>query len=543
MATLTRQQVEDIIKKAPKGTDPEKVVRSILDRGYEIEGLGVQPTTPIKNPSLNQRVMDAGTKVTNLLGGRNVAETFGAEIAKIGASPEERQIISQDQPGVKETIGSALSLGSVFAPVGRIAQGVARGAKALGFGASKMIGNVAAGGATGAAADIGMDMSEGRSPTLGLGTLLGAGIPAASPVAQAIGRASTKYLAEGASEIQGVITGTSADTIEQAFLAARAGGKDLDQFTAALRGKTTPEALVNSVRQNIATIASKRQALFKDTLAELGDQVVSTAPAKSALLSKLKEAGITISDTGFLNFDQSKLKLVPAAQTKLQTAWQEVSNLPERADLASIDTTRQALKALSQAGEDPSANLANKLLDDAVRGVRAAGEQVDGYGKMLDNFAETSDFLDELERDLASGEKKTIDQTYRRIITSLKTNNERRMALVKELDAATDGALMSAISGQQLSENLTRGIFRSFAVSMSGALGGTGFFLGGPAGATSFLLPLLVSSPRVTGEFVRALGIGSQKADVLIKAIGDVRSVLIKAGAIGGANAEIDGDE
>jgi len=529
MASLTRQQVEELIKKAPKGTDPEKVVRGILDRGYEIEGLSVQPNKPIEKPSLNQRVMDTGTKVTNMLGGKNVAETFGAEIAKIGATPEERQIISQDQPGVRETIGSALSLGSVFAPVGRIAKGVATGAKALGLGASKMIGNVAAGGATGAAADIGMDMSEGRSPTLGLGTLLGAGIPAASPVVSAISRASAKLAGRGIAEVQGALTGTSAETVEQAFNAARTGGKDLEQFTAALRGKTTPEALVNTVRQNIGSISSQRQALFKDTLAELGDQIVNTAPAKNGLLAKLQEAGISISNNGALDFSRSKLKLVPAAQTKLQTAWQEIASLPPQSDLASIDTTRQALKALSLAGDDGSANLANKLIDDAVRGVRATGEQIDGYGKMLDNFGETSEFLDELEKGLSSGKQQTIDQAYRRMATALRTNNEQRMALIRELDQATDGAILSTIAGQQLSEALPRGIFRQIAAGIAGA----GVISGG---VTASIIPALVmASPRVTGEFVRALGITAKQAEIIIGAIGDARSVLIKAGAIGGA--------
>lgn len=529
MATLTRQQVEDIIKKAPKGTDPEKVIRGIIDRGYEIEGLGIQPTRPVEKPTLAQRAMDVGTKVTGALGGKNVAETFGAEIAKIGATPDERQIISQNQPGVKETIGSALSLGSVFAPVGRIAQGVTRGAKALGLGASKLIGNVAAGGATGATADIGMDMAEGRSPTLGLGTLLGAGIPAASPVASAISRASAKFAGRGVAEVQGALTGTSAETIEQAFNAARTGGKDLEQFTSALRGKTTPEALVNTVRQNIGSISSQRQALFKDTLAELGDQVVNTAPAKNGLLAKLQEAGISISNNGTLDFSRSKLKLVPAAQTKLQTAWQEIASLPPQSDLASIDTTRQALKALSLAGDDGSANLANKLIDDAVRSVRATGEQIDGYGKMLDNFAETSEFLDELEKGLSSGKQQTIDQAYRRMATALRTNNEQRMALIRELDQSTDGAVLSTIAGQQLSEALPRGIFRQIAAGIAGA----GVISGG---VTASIIPALVmASPRVTGEFVRALGITAKQAEVIIGAIGDARSVLIKAGAIGGA--------
>lgn len=531
MATLTRQQVEELIKKAPQGTDPEKIIKSVIDRGYEIEGLNIQPKTALAKRTFGQQAMDVGSKVTGILGGSKVAETFGAEIAKLGATPEERSIISAEQPGIKETAGSALALGSVFAPVGRIASGVMKGAKALGLGAktAQTVGNVVAGGTVGAAADTGLSMSEGGPARLGLGFTLGAGIPAASPLIGALSKASAKLAGKGAAEIQGALTGTSAETIEQAFNAARTGGDDLAQYTNALRGKTTPEKLVNTVRENIGTISSQRQALFKETLSELGDNVVNTAPAKSTFISKLQEAGVQVLDNGLLDFSKSKLKLVPSAQTKIQTAWQEIANLPAQSDLASIDNTRQAIKALSLAGDDPSANLANKLLDDAVRGVRATGEQIEGYGTMLDNFGETSEFLNELEKGLSSGEKATIDQAYRRLATALKTNNEQRMALIRELDQATDGAILSTIAGQQLSEALPRGLFRQIAAGIAGA----GIVSGGIS--TSMIPALVFASPRVTGEFVRALGLTTKQAELIIGAIGDARSILIKAGAIGGA--------
>lgn len=552
MTTLTRQQVEELIKKAPKGTDPEKVVMGILDRGYEIEGLNPAPSKAVEpERTLGDK---AGSALTTVLGGKQIGEAIGKTFSKnqFENSEEGRRLAQSDpeayqqildttfkRPGFKQLAGDVLRTASTFIPVGKIASGVAKGAKALGIGSTvaKTVGGATAGGVVGASADIGEDLSEGRAPTLGLGTALGVGIPVASPIIGAISRASAKVAGRGISEVQGALTGTSAETIEQAFNAARTGGDDLVQYTNALRGKTTPEKLVNTVRENIGTISSQRQALFKETLAELGDTVVNTAPAKSSFLSKLQEAGVQVSDNGLLDFSNSKLKLVPAAQTKIQTAWQEVSNLPIQSDLASIDTTRQALKALSLSGDDPSANLANKLLDDAVRGVRTTGEQVEGYGTMLNNFAETSEFLDELERGLSAGDRATVDQAYRRMATALKTNNEQRAVLIKELDEATDGAILSTIAGQQLSEALPRGLFRQIAAGIAGA----GIVSGG---ISSSMIPALVfASPRVTGEFVRALGLTAKQADIIITAINDARGVLVKAGAIAGAEVDDSGND
>lgn len=470
-----------------------------------------------------------------VFGGKKIGEAIGTVIAKAQATPEERKFI--EGPKASEVVGDIVRTGLTFAPIGKIA-GVAT--KALGkVGLTKgagIAGDVIAGGTIGAGADIAINASEGETPELGLGTILGAGIPATAPIVKALGRASAKLIGRGASEIEGALTGTSAETMEQAFNAARTGGKELEQFTSALRGKTTPEALVNATRENISKISTQRQQLFRQTLDELGDTVVDTSPAKSSFIENLSKAGIQIGDKNILNFNSSKLKLVPSAQTKIQTAWQEVSNLPDQVALGNLDTTRQAIKALTLAGDDPSANLANKLLDDAVRGVRKAGESVEGYGQMLDNFGETSQFLDELERGLSVGDRKTIDDAYRRMATALKTNNEQRKALVKELDDATDGAILSTIAGQQLSEALPRGIFRQIAAGLGGISIVTG-------GLSPQLIPALVfASPRVAGEFVRALGIGANKASKVLEAISTARNTLIKIGAIGGSIIENSSD-
>ncbi len=506
-----------------------------------------------EKPYLNQTKTDreksvlekTGNVLTTVFGGRAIGEKIGENIAKgtfgdtiqkavVGRdlSSEEEALVTPTVSG-KQVAGDVLRVGSTFLPFGKIAQSAGAGAQALGVGAgtAQTIGNIAAGGAIGAAADIGQSVADTGEVRLGLGTIVGAGIPAVSPMAKALSRFTTRFGGRVGAEIQGAVTGTSSETIEQAFNAARKGGKDLDEFTRALRGKTTPEQIVNTLRENIDVVNGQRQQAFRQTLDEFGDVVLDTTPAKAGFVSKLQEAGITVGENGALDFSKSKLRLVPQSQTKLQTAFADLMNTPNQATLADVDTTRQAIKALSLAGDDPSANLANKLLDDAVRDVRKVGEQVPEYGRMLDEFGETSEFLNELTKGLSTGDRATVDQTYRRMITSLKTNNEARKALVEELDTLTGGAITSQIAGQQLSEALPRGIIRAFAASM----GGAGFVVGGAPAASSAIVPLIVASPRVTGEFVRALGIGARQTDELIKAINEVRGLLIKVGAITGA--------
>lgn len=505
----------------------------------------------IAQPQEKTFMEKAGGVTDALFGGGKIGEAIGTGLAKgtfgqtaqriatgRDLSPEEEALVGVGPTG-KQLAGDVLRVGANFIPVGKLTGLVGGGlAKAgLSQGASQLIGATTAGAVTGAAADIGTSMAQGGEAKLGAGTAIGAGIPVVGKLIGGATKLAGKLTGKVGSEVLGMTTGTSSETLEQAFLAAKKGGAELDTLTSAMRGKTTPEQLVNNIRDSVATVNTQRQGLFRETLSKFGDTPLNTTPAKQTFIDKLEEAGVKIVD-GALDFSGSKLRLVPAAQSKLNTAFADLMNVPPQATLGDIDTTRQALKALSMAGDDPSANLANKLLDDAVRGVRAVGETVPEYKKMLGEFAETSDFLDEVQRGLSTGDRATIDQTYRRMATALKTNNEQRLALVKELDEITGGNILSDIAGQQLSEVLPRGIVRQIAAGVTGTAALTG-------GVSASMLPALaLASPKVVGEFVRSLGLASNKTDLIIKAIKDAQSVLIKIGAVsasiqdGGDNEE-----
>ena len=167
-------------------------------QNYTVVG-GSSPVSIPKQEGIGQKILNAGTAVTNFLGGKNVAETYGAEIAKLGATPQEKQYITQ--PGVKETLGSALQLGANFIPGAGSGAGLAT--------------KVAIGAGTGYAFDVGsklqkdVPVSEALKP--GIGTAIGGGLPLAAaaikPVTKIIGRLF-KGLGSG-------LSGVSSESIDQ----------------------------------------------------------------------------------------------------------------------------------------------------------------------------------------------------------------------------------------------------------------------------------------------------------------------------------------
>jgi len=117
MAKITQQELQDIIRKAPQGTDPKVVVESLIKRGHTIEGLD-----QVKQNNIQTGVKQAGVleKISNIL-----APTVTKSVKKLA---------SGEGIGARDLVGSALEIGSFLIPAGAVARGgvaVARGAKAV----------------------------------------------------------------------------------------------------------------------------------------------------------------------------------------------------------------------------------------------------------------------------------------------------------------------------------------------------------------------------------------------------------------------------
>lgn len=548
---LKQDQVKQILKNRPQGTDEVDVLDELVKQGFQLEGVDMaKAKSRIQGIDIVERqgggiISETGGDVRETF--RGIQSDFTERSANVGESRQAQrqggqglgrtlfQTVGQSAGLLSDVVGRGIvGVGKALLPqraeesiaekTGQVAQSIVQTEPvrnliaryqqiqetnpalardidaALGIG--QVVADVATAGVGGRAANLGVKATNRAVDT----AQAGAGMA---------GRGARRV----GFELEGALTGTSQETLEQAFQAAFRGGEELDQFTKALRGQVTPENLVDNVRNSLNTVQSANSRQYREALSPIVGEVVDTSQASRRLTSRLKDFNITVTPDG-LDFSQSKFRTVPQAQTKIQRAFDEVVQLGDETTLGSVDTTRQALKELILTGDDNSARSANALIEEAVSSVRDSGKQVPGYEKLLSDFTENAEFLDEITRSLASGDRQTIDTAYRRLATSLKTNNERRMNLIKQLDEATGGFILSNVAGQQLSEALPRGLFRQIAAGMAGA----GIITGGIG--PSLLIPIVFASPRVAGELIKALGLGARGTAKVVRLVDSFRKVF-----------------
>ncbi len=118
-----------------------------------------------------------------VFGGGKIGEAIGTKIAPLITSPKARQFVDKTIPTAGELAGSALQSAALFTPLGRVAGGITAGAKALGLKTGvSALGKIGAGALGGGAFDVALNLQEGKmgaeAVTPGLGTAIGAAIPA-----------------------------------------------------------------------------------------------------------------------------------------------------------------------------------------------------------------------------------------------------------------------------------------------------------------------------------------------------------------------------
>lgn len=324
-------------------------------------------------------------------------------------------------------------------------------------------------------------------------------------------------------ESLGRLSGTSQETLSEAFGAVVKNPKSRESFINAMRGNITPEEIVGTLRGNVDEIARRRSESYSNSLSKIADSEVDVSSLADNFRKQLSKYKIVVNADGSLNFSKSDLRTAPQAMTKVQEAYDEITNFSSlgKTTVSELDTTRQAVANIILKGEDRSANKANALITSAVDLVRKSGSKVKGYRQMLKKFTIDSEFLESLTKDLSANEKRTVDQTFRRMVTALRTGNEQRMKLVQELDNLTDGFVTAKIAGQQLSEPLSRGLIGTIVAGS--LLGNT---LDNPELILGTAPFLLFASPRVIGETINALGLAKVKSDALISAFKEGQKVL-----------------
>ena len=364
---------------------------------------------------------------------------------------------------------------------------------------------------------------------------LKAGIP---PVARLAGKVAGKTasgLGDTGAGLLGTYTGTGKRFIKEA-----AAPGDEETFTKYMRGgEEGGKEIVSKAKDAVQKIKDQRGTEYRAKLAQLAENQAPIVDAPKILQDRLDNQ---LGKFGVKMTKDAKGNEVPdfSRSTIDRKSQGDVTHIidtikgwgskPDDLTPLSLDTLKRQLDDFYSDSKNSRAMVAN--LRDGVK--KLIVDKVPEYADMTKGYAEATGLINELERTLSLGKKPMIDTTMRKLTSSMRDNFSFRTELLHQLQEATGENLESAIAGYNLSSMAPQG---GFGKLTSGSLS-----VGVLAHALSphYLALLAMSSPRLVGESLRALGIGARYVNRIVHKLPMIKEYAQKVDA-GGGGAEAAG--
>lgn len=324
-----------------------------------------------------------------------------------------------------------------------------------------------------------------------------------------------EYAGKGAGTIlsgtAGFTTGAGGESVRQAF---RAGKEKIPAFKEAMG-----EPVVNLQTNAKSALQTIKDGMKRDYVDRLDKLKTNTTqldinPVKANLGQLQKDYNITRNSKGEFDFSRSTLD---------RNSYTDVENIIKTVEdwgNAPGDLTPRGMDILKRKLDDFYSENKNSRgfvtsLKNTVKDT--IGGQVPEYKTMLGNYEKTSSQIDEIEKALSLGKKSGADTAIRKLLTSLKENNEFRGTLIKQLDEANGGSLSSQLAAHNL-KSWTPTSFMGKAVDIA-AISGLMYALSPKLG-----VGVAMASPKVVGELAYTLG-------KLAKQYENVKKITPPAGA------------
>ncbi len=294
-------------------------------------------------------------------------------------------------------------------------------------------------------------------------------------------------------------------------------------FTKALRGEITPEETIKSAENIVESIKENRRTTYAEQLKQLGEDTATheITPIVNEVQTQLNKFGVKVDAEGNLDFSRSSIAKTASARADIQGVYDTIKDWGSQAG----DRTGIGLDLLKkQLGDFYSDSGQARAFVQAVKSKvsNILDTEVEGYKKMTSEYAKASDILDQIKSATGIGGKIKPDTVFSKLTTAMKGDNAFRLEVLKEMEK-TDPTLMNKIAGTNLSSWMPKGLVGKFADwgTIIGIL--TGHF-------NPQIIPLMLStSPRIVGEFVRALGWSANKTNIVLNAINKIPEKLPSA--------------
>lgn len=314
----------------------------------------------------------------------------------------------------------------------------------------------------------------------------------ATPVAIG-GRYTTKVGGAVAKPILGATTGTSSETVGEAYRAGRRGGAYNKAFKDNLRGNESQDYVIQEAKDALGNIADNRSKQYQQDMARIG---VDTKPVD---MGPITQSYLDAIDS---LYEGNLLKASDETLAKLEKIGNEISkwqsdpapNTAKKIDALKIRID-QLMPSFTEAGN-------SERIVTQMRNVvkQAIVDQVPEYADAMKSYEVSKAAQTELERALSLGKKNSADTTLRKLQSvtrnNANTNYGSRLNAVGELEKAGAGTIMPRLAGQAMNTWTPRGIMKPLMAG--GAV--AGYF------NPLFLAGLPFASPRLVGEGANAIG-------------------------------------
>lgn len=333
------------------------------------------------------------------------------------------------------------------------------------------------------------------------GAALGAALPVAAQGVVAGGRGLANL-------VGGIGTYTGGEPIKQAARAGYIGGDLAKTFTDNLRKNVPVDDVLEAARYNIQKIGQAKNAAYRSGMANV-------AKDKSILSFNMVDKSLDDAFKMATYKGQAKGESAVKAQQQLASKINEWKQLDpvEFHTPEGFDALKQAIGDIRDSipyNEKTARAIANNVYNTIKSDI---SKQAPTYSKVMKDYSQASELLNEIQRELVGGNKATAAQSMRKLQSVMRNNVSaafgRRAELAQELERQGGREIMPALAGQALSTWTPRSL---------GAIPGSL-----AAGYATFINPLALpalaaQSPRIVGEAAYLSGVGSRGLSNAMKA-------------------------
>lgn len=273
-------------------------------------------------------------------------------------------------------------------------------------------------------------------------------------IASKVVKSGAKAAESVGSHALGHLTGGGPEAIREA---AKAGFEKQEQFIKALFQEIPLEESVKLASKGVSNMRKQRNENYQTLM-----KTLKAAP-ETIDFGKIKQARVDFEDRGRFN-GVPIYETTPEVRAKVNgilDAWEKLPKA-EFHTLEGFDALKKKLGSVLDnipfdARTDRSyVSGIKKAVSDSIN------EQAPIYGKVMKEYHQASDALEEIEKSLSLGDRSTYDSGVRKLLSAMRnnanTNYGNRLKMVDALEKSGAKGLKAQLAGSQMSSAMPRGL-------------------------------------------------------------------------------------